>query len=98
MSDPVSWFVIEPGWRVVTSDGQDAGTVEEVLGDTTLDIFDGLSVAPGALARARYVSSDRVGTIVEGRVELVLSAEELERLDEKEESQPGSVRADLTDG
>jgi hypothetical protein len=97
MSDPVSWFVIEPGWKVVTSDGEEAGTVQEVLGDTTLDIFDGLAVASGVLSRAKYVSSDRVGTIVEGRVELVLSAEELERLDEEKENPPGAIRADLPD-
>ena len=60
MPDPVSWFVVDRGWEVVGSDGSKLGTVEEVLGDTELDVFDGLSVATWLLGKPRYVPSELV--------------------------------------
>ena len=92
-SDPVSWLVIEHGWDVVASDGTQVGTVHEVVGDTGTDIFNGLAVSPGLLRSSKYVPAERVGTIVDGRVELDLSAAEFERLDEHGE-QPPSARLD----
>ena len=49
MPDPVSWFLVERGWKVVGRDGAELGTVEEALGDENADIFDGLAVAIGLL-------------------------------------------------
>jgi len=85
MADPVSWFLIEPGWRVVDADGNDVGRVEEVLGDSSVDIFDGLSVASGIFARPRYVPAEQVGEIVEGTVKLALDRQAVEQLGEFEE-------------
>ena len=82
MPDPVSWFLIEPGWNVVGSGGEQVGTVQEVLGDSSRDIFDGLAVTPGLLGKTRYVPAERVGEIVEGEVRLLLGKDEFERLDE----------------
>ena len=73
MADPVSWFLIERGWRVVDRDGEEVGTVEEVTGDQNADIFDGLSVRSGLFADARYVPSEQVDEIVEGTVKLALT-------------------------
>jgi hypothetical protein len=70
VSDPVSWFVIEPGWEVVGADGESVGKVHEVLGDPEADIFDGLQVTAGVLAETQYVPSEEVGEITEGRVQL----------------------------
>ena len=78
--DPVSWFLIEPGWRVVAADGSEAGTVVETVGDSTHDIFDGLSVKCGGLAGKRYVAAEDVEEITEGRVKLGLTAEQASRL------------------
>lgn len=96
--DPVSWLLIEPGWDVVASGGEELGTVHEVIGDSGIDIFDGLAVSPGRLKSSKYVPSERVRTIVEGRVELDLSAEAFDRLGAHGE-QPTSaeIRADTTD-
>ena len=69
MADPASWFLIEPGWRVVYADGADVGKVTEVRGDEDKDIFDGLIVAVSVLDK-KYVPSELVGPITEGRVEL----------------------------
>ena len=52
MSNRVSWFVIEPGWQVVDTDGREIGKVEEVVGDTGEDIFNGLAVSTDWLDRA----------------------------------------------
>ena len=91
MPDPVSWFVIDRGWEVVGGDGSKLGTVEEVLGDTALDIFDGLSIATGLLGKPRYVPAELVQEIVEGSVRLSIGQDELERLDEYD--RPGHAGA-----
>jgi hypothetical protein len=70
MGDPVSWLLIEPGWKVVAADGQNVGRVEAVTGDSNADIFDGIAFAAGALARPRYVPAEQVDAIEEGVVRL----------------------------
>jgi uncharacterized protein YrrD len=82
VSLPVSWFVIEPGWKVATSDGKDVGTVHEVIGDEDADIFDGLAVSTGLLRRPRYVPAESVGEITDGHVRLTVTADAFEHLDE----------------
>jgi hypothetical protein len=86
--DPVSWFLIEPGWKVVCSDGTEVGTVQEVVGDTGKDIFDGLAVSTGMLGKPRYVPSEQVRSITEGRIELDLDQAEAANLGEYEEPPP----------
>jgi hypothetical protein len=70
VSDPVSWFLIEPGWEVVGADGESVGKVHEVVGDQERDIFDGLQVTAGLVGQPRYVPSEEVGAITVGRVQL----------------------------
>ena len=82
MADPVSWKVVERGWDVVGADGRHLGSIHEIVGDSNMDIFNGVSVSPGVLKRSRYVPSERVARIVEGRVELDLAGEEFEQLAE----------------
>jgi hypothetical protein len=83
--DPVSWFVIESGWTVVDATGEDVGTVDEVVGDSSDDIFNGLSISTSLLGRPRYIPSEQVGEITEGRVHLKLSKDQVDRLGEYEE-------------
>ncbi len=98
MGDPVSWFVIEPGWRVTCVDGTEVGRVHEVIGDSGQDIFNGLSVSPGRFRGSRYVPSERVARIEEGVVFLTLSPAQFERLDEAVPAPPSEeIRADTTD-
>src|ERR1700759_2871525 len=85
MADPVSWLLIEPGWKVVAVDGEDVGKVEEVAGDSTHAIWDGLAVASGLLAKPRYVPDQQVAEIVEGTVRLTLTKEQFDHLGEYEE-------------
>jgi Uncharacterized protein conserved in bacteria (DUF2171) len=84
-SDPVSWFLIEPGWKVFDAAGDEVGSVDEVVGDSSDDIFNGLSVSTSLLGRPRYVPSEQVGSITEGSIQLTISKEQLDRLGEYEE-------------
>ena len=83
--DPVSWFLIEPGWKVVDASGEEVGSVDEVVGDSSDDIFNGLSISMSLLGKPRYVPSEQVGEITEGRVQLTLSKDGVDRLGEYEE-------------
>src|SRR6266536_2207789 len=59
-----------------------------IVGDKGKDIFDGLAVSSGLLAKARYVPAESVGTIVEGRVEVDLGPDAAERLEPYDEPPP----------
>jgi hypothetical protein len=78
--DPVAWTVIEPGWRVLDAAGEEVGRVHEVTGDENVDIFDGLAIKKGVLAKDKYVPSEHVEQILEGEVHLSLRREQIESL------------------
>ena len=82
MADPVSWLLIRPGWKVLASDGSEVGEVDEIAGDDTEDIFDGLAIATSALGKPRYVPAEQVGQITDGVVHLTLTPAEVEQLGE----------------
>ena len=88
MADPVSWLLIRPGWGVVSSDGLAVGSVEQVVGDETRDIFDGLAIAAGGHGPRRYVPAEQVAAIEEGVVHLSLTAEQCASLAEYHEPPP----------
>jgi uncharacterized protein YrrD len=88
MSDPVSWLMVESGWKVVDRDGDEVGKVEEIVGDTNRDIFNGLTIGVGLLKRGRYVPAERIAVITEGEVRLALDKDQVERLGEYEEPPP----------
>ena len=89
--DPVSWLLIRRGWKVVSSDGAEIGSVDEVVGDDERDIFDGLAVATSALGKPRYVPSEQVGEITEGVVRLKLTQVDAAGLGEYLEPATSSV-------
>jgi hypothetical protein len=78
--DPVSWLLIEPGWQVIDATGEDVGRVETVTGDPDADIFDGLAIAPGVLARPKYVPAEQVAAITQGTVSLSVTKAEIDGL------------------
>jgi uncharacterized protein YrrD len=88
VADPVSWFMIEKGWAVEAVDGTHVGKVEEVIGDSSADIFSGLTMSSGLLRRPRYVPAERVAEIRDGSVRLSLGPAEVERLRDYEEPPP----------
>jgi ribosomal 30S subunit maturation factor RimM len=88
-ADPVAWIVVEPGWEVVGRDGHAVGKVKEVLGDPNADIFDGLVITRGLLGKERYLPSERVSAIYEGRVEVDLDEAGVDALDAPADTAPG---------
>ena len=66
--DPVSWKVVEQGWKVVDEQGGEVGRVNEITGDPEADIFDGVEVSHGLLSDTEYVPSERVVEIRQGEV------------------------------
>ena len=89
MADPVSWKIAERGWSVVANDGNEVGKLDQVLGDTEADIFDGLAVGAGTvLDRPLYVPSEKVGSIEEGTVHLTIDSAEYGQLQPYEQPPP----------
>jgi hypothetical protein len=82
MADPTSWLMIEPGYPVAAPDGEEIGKVDEVLGDGTADIFDGLTVATGIIGKPKYVPSELVASIDTDAVRLTIDKDDVERLEE----------------
>jgi hypothetical protein len=62
--DPVSWLLVEPGWKVVDASGAKVGKVDEVLGDQQTDIFHGLVVD------GREILADQIAEIREDEIRL----------------------------
>ncbi len=90
MSEPgapeVSWKAIEENASVYAADGQEVGKVSSVVGDPDADVFTGLAISVDLLGRDRFVASEQVAAIWPERVELRMSAAEIERLPEHEET------------
>ena len=72
--------MIEPGWKVIDAEGNDVGRIEEVVGDTSADIFNGLMISTGLFSGHRYVPAERVVDITEGQIHLTLRRDEVKRL------------------
>jgi hypothetical protein len=81
----VSWKALEKDATVVTSDGDEAARVVEIVGDPDADIFNGLAVKTGALGEKRDLPAERVTRIWPKRVEVDLTAAEVEALPPYEE-------------
>jgi len=87
-ADPVSWLMIEPGWKVTGAGGNDLGKVAEVVGDSGSDIFNGLAISTGLFSKDRYVPAERIVEIVDGEVRVDLeSHEDLEEFERPPASQ-----------
>ena len=79
---PISYRVLKPGARVVTSDGEEIGKVREVLDNQDEDIFDGL-VIEGRHGR-RFVDAPEVARITESTVTLTLDSQAAASLPEND--------------
>ena len=81
----VSWKAIEANAEVFSSDGFAIGKVSKVVGDPTADVFTGLAVSKGLLGKPKFVPSERVTGIWPSRVEIDMTQDEFERLEEHED-------------
>jgi hypothetical protein len=82
----ISYKLLERGVPVVTSDGEELGTVERVLDNAREHIFDGLVVRSphGAL----FVDAPEVSRIAERRVTLSIDSAQAEALPAYERGAP----------
>ena len=82
----VSWKAIEEEAEVVSRDGETAGRVSRIVGDHTADVFTGLAVFVDTFGGERYVPAERVAGIWPDRVELDLTAAEIDELPKYEDT------------
>jgi uncharacterized protein YrrD len=81
LGQPASYLILKQGAPVYASDGEQVGRVEEVRADQENDIFDGLVIVHGMLARGEhYVPADQVDEIYERGVVLRVDAAGVESL------------------
>ena len=81
----IAWKAIEPKTPVYSSDGEAVGKVSKIVGDVDADVFTGIALSLHLLGADRVVDSERVRGIWPDRIELDLSAEEVDRLPEYED-------------
>jgi hypothetical protein len=91
---PIAYTALEPGTPVQSSDGQQFGTVVDVLVVEEVSVFDGIVVETSA--GTRFVDADHVGTITTAYVRTTLSADEAAQLPEPDDNTP-VFRADARD-
>jgi sporulation protein YlmC with PRC-barrel domain len=71
---PIAYTALQPGTPVQTSDGQQFGTVQAVLVDERVSVFDGIVVQTSE--GTRFVDADQIGSIYTTYVRTTLSAEQ----------------------
>ncbi|HEY1356429.1 MAG TPA: hypothetical protein VGF09_08935 [Solirubrobacterales bacterium] len=93
LGEPSSYLALQPGVAVYSSDGEKLGSVEHVLADPDVDVFDGIvldtSVLPGG---HRFADAPQVEEVYDRGVVLKINAAEAERLPEPS-ANPGSLEA-----
>jgi hypothetical protein len=83
--EPISYLGLAAGTDVCTADGIVIGTVEHVLQEPDLDLFDGIAVA--TQHGLRFVDRDQITTITTLKVTTTLSLAEADGLPEPENEQ-----------
>jgi hypothetical protein len=75
---PIAYTALQPGTPVQTSDGSPFATVQAVLVDEKVSVFDGIVVQTPA--GTRFVDADQVGSIFTTYVRTTLSADQAANL------------------
>ena len=76
--DPIAYSALQPGTPVHTSDGYPFATVQAVLVDEKVSVFDGIVVQMAE--DTRFVDADQIGSIYSTYVLTTLSAEQAANL------------------
>ena len=71
---PIAYTALQPGTQVQTSDGDGFATVQSVLVDEKVSVFDGIVVQTAE--GPRFVDADLIGSIYTTYVRTTLSAEQ----------------------
>jgi sporulation protein YlmC with PRC-barrel domain len=75
---PIAYTALQPGTPVQTSDGHHFATVQAVLVDEKVSVFDGIVVQTAE--GTRFVDADQIGSIYTTYVRTTLSAEQAANL------------------
>ena len=76
--DPIAYSALQPGTPVQTSDGSQFATVQRVLVDEKVSVFDGILVL--SATGTGFVDADQVHSIYTSHVRTTLSAEQAANL------------------
>ncbi|HCB04924.1 MAG TPA: hypothetical protein DEQ43_11895 [Nocardioides bacterium] len=76
--DPIAYTALQPGTPVHTSEGQPFATVQAVLVDELVSVFDGIVVETAE--GARFVDADQIGSIFTTHVRTTLTADQAAQL------------------
>ncbi|NEN05031.1 DUF2171 domain-containing protein [Diaminobutyricibacter tongyongensis] len=77
---PIAYTALEKGVPVLSADGTRIGTVEHVLQDSRIDLFDGIAITTEA--GVRFVDADRVERITTAAVHTTLTDADVAALPE----------------
>lgn len=77
---PVSWMTLQKGTTVLSSDGEEVGSVDEVVADRQKDIFSGVTISSGLLSSSRFAPAAVIQDMSTTAVRLSISAAEAEEL------------------
>jgi sporulation protein YlmC with PRC-barrel domain len=73
--DPIAYTALRQGTPVQTRDGSQFATVQDVLVDEKVSVFDGIVVL--AATGTRFVDADQIDSIYSSHVRTTLSAEQV---------------------
>ena len=93
---PIAYTALQPGTPVQTSDGHQFATVEAVLVDEKVSVFDGIVVQTSE--GTRFVDADQIGSIYTTYVCTTLSAEQAANLPLPEGSTLVDIKPAQVDG
>ena len=89
--EPVSYQGLATGTEVICADGSSIGTVEHVLQEPDMDLFDGIVVKTHD--GMRFVDRDQITTITTRKVTTTLSPADAEKLPKPESDEVYRVDA-----
>ena len=81
---PISWMTLETGTVVRSSDGEEVGSVHEVIADRQKDIFSGVTIDSGLLSSKRFAPASVIEEISTDGVRLSISASAAAELEDYE--------------
>ena len=85
-SQPIAWRSVVYGTPIISSDGQRAGEVTEVLGSDADDIFHGLRATLAGPSRDVMIAADDVESLSTTEIHVTLTRDELQALPAYDES------------
>jgi hypothetical protein len=83
---PIAYQALEAGTPVHATDGDQVGTVKQVLAVEEEDVFDGLTIDTSS--GSRFIDADDIAHIAERRVDIRLTSAEVAEQPEHEEGTP----------